>query len=292
MLKNTFIHIQGVGAITEQRLWEQGIRNWEAFDQSDSSGMSGKQSEAIRAFLAESRRQLEEENPRYFADRLPANLQWRLFPEFRKSTVYLDIETTGMDAYGHDITVIGLFDGTHVSYYIKDRNLNEFADAIRRYKVIVTYNGKCFDIPFIRSQMGLPMNHAHIDLRYVLAGLGYRGGLKGCEKAVGIDRGELAGLDGYDAVLLWHDYEQNGNEDALNTLLAYNGQDVINLEALMVLAYNRNLMKTPFFSTNRLCDPLSDRPSDPLSTTPFQADPKTVQRMHALKRRIFFEYGH
>jgi hypothetical protein len=32
VLTNTFIHIQGIGAITEQRLWESGIRNWDSID--------------------------------------------------------------------------------------------------------------------------------------------------------------------------------------------------------------------------------------------------------------------
>ncbi len=31
MLTNTFIHIQSIGAITEQRLWESGIRDWDSF---------------------------------------------------------------------------------------------------------------------------------------------------------------------------------------------------------------------------------------------------------------------
>jgi hypothetical protein len=36
-------------------------------------------------------------NPNYFSDRLPFNQTWRIFPEFRESTAYLDIETTGLD---------------------------------------------------------------------------------------------------------------------------------------------------------------------------------------------------
>ena len=31
MLTNTFIHIQGIGAITEQRLWGSGLRDWDSF---------------------------------------------------------------------------------------------------------------------------------------------------------------------------------------------------------------------------------------------------------------------
>ena len=30
MLQQTFIHIQSIGAITENRLWESGIRDWES----------------------------------------------------------------------------------------------------------------------------------------------------------------------------------------------------------------------------------------------------------------------
>ena len=29
MLRNTFVHIQGIGAVTERKLWEAGIRDWD-----------------------------------------------------------------------------------------------------------------------------------------------------------------------------------------------------------------------------------------------------------------------
>ena len=50
--------------------------------------------------------------------------------------------------------------------------------------MIVTYNGKTFDVPFIEKYFGIRMNHAHIDLRYVLKSLGYSGGLKMFEQAM------------------------------------------------------------------------------------------------------------
>ena len=31
MLKNTFLHISGIGIKTEQRFWESGIHNWNDF---------------------------------------------------------------------------------------------------------------------------------------------------------------------------------------------------------------------------------------------------------------------
>jgi len=60
-------------------------------------------------------------------------------------------------------------------------------------------------LTFLSSKdfFGIELNQVHIDLRYVLRSLGYTGGLKGCEKQAGIDRGNLEGVDGYFAVLLW-----------------------------------------------------------------------------------------
>jgi uncharacterized protein YprB with RNaseH-like and TPR domain len=86
-------------------------------------------------------------------------------------------------------------------------------------------------------------------LRHVLARLGLKGGLKGCEKQMGINRGTLDGIDGAFAVLLWREYERYDNELALETLLAYNIEDTVNLERLLVEAYNRNVANTPFAET-------------------------------------------
>ena len=111
-----------------------------------------------------------------------------------------------------------------------------------------------------------------IDLRYVLKSLGYAGGLKGCEAQLGIDRGELIGVDGYFAVLLWDDYDRRGNEKALETLLAYNVEDVVNLETLMVMAYNMKVKETPFAESLRI-----DLPSRP--EIPYSPDMQTIRRL-------------
>ena len=145
----------------------------------------------------------------------------------------------------------------------------------------MTYNGKCFDVPFIESYFGLKLYQVHIDLRYLLRSLGYTGGLKGCEKKAGIDRGHLEGVDGFFAVLLWEDYRRNKNQKALETLLAYNIQDVVNLERLLVLSYNLKLRDTPFAQSRQL--PLS---SD--TEIPFRADLETVERIRKKISITFF----
>jgi uncharacterized protein YprB with RNaseH-like and TPR domain len=84
------------------------------------------------------------------------------------------------------------------------------------------------------------MNQAHLDLRYILKSLGHSGGLKSCEHQLGLARGDLEGVNGYFAVLLWKNY-RNGNKKALDTLLAYNIVDTVNLEKLMMYAFEKKL---------------------------------------------------
>jgi len=89
---------------------------------------------------------------------------------------------------------------------------------------------------------------------------------------MGIDRGDLKGVDGFFAVLLWEDYVRHGNEKALETLLAYNIEDVVNLEILMVKAYNLSIQGTPFAETHRIAEP-------PAPDLPFRAHRETVERI-------------
>ena len=191
MLQNTFIHIQSIGAITEQRFWESGLRDWEAFSDDISISLSGKRKYLLQKGIEESRQHLYQNNPVYFAKCLPANQSWRFFPEFRNSTVYLDIETTGLDRYFNDITTIALYDGHAIKTFVNGQNLDHFIEDIQKYKIIVSYNGKSFDIPFIENYFNIRLDHAQIDLRYVLYSLGFRGGLKGCERQLDMDRGAL-----------------------------------------------------------------------------------------------------
>ena len=64
----------------------------------------------------------------------------------------------------------------------------------------------------------------------------------------------------------------NANERALDTLLAYNIQDAVNLEALTVEAYNRKLERTPFAATHRV-EPLD------IPESPYKPDVRTIRRI-------------
>jgi uncharacterized protein YprB with RNaseH-like and TPR domain len=272
MLTNTFIHIQGIGAKTEQRLWDSGLRDWDSLSGDLPTPVPAGRKFFLEKGIEESRRHLANFNPAYFSKLIPSNQGWRMFPEFRNSTVYLDIETTGLDRHFNEITTIALFDGESIQTYVQGQNLDDFIADIQKYKVIVSYNGKSFDIPFIENHFNIRLDHAHIDLRYIFYSLGLKGGLKGCEKQLGMDRGDLSDIDGFFAVLLWQEYRQTGNHKVLDTLLAYNIQDTINLENLMVTAYNMKLRDTPFYESHYIRE--STPPPNPL-----RVDLTTVDRI-------------
>ena len=272
MLRNSFQHIPGIGEKTEKQLWNSGIIDWSCFSKTSGINLTPKRIQTITDYIEESKKNLQNNNPNFFSTLLSSAQQWRIFSEFRNSIAYIDIETTGLEIWNNDITTIALYDGSSIKYYVKGQNLDDFINDIKNYNVIVSYNGKTFDVPFIEHYFNTKLNHAHIDLRYVLKSLGYSGGLKKCEKALGVGRGDLDGVDGYFAILLWLDYQQNQNEKALETLLAYNIEDVVNLETLIVKSYNMKIKDTPFSQTHLL--PIPQPPKIPL--TP---DPETIDRI-------------
>lgn len=275
MLLHTFCHINGIGIKTEQRLWQAGITKWQDWHNSSAVSIPARSRMEIPGIFEKSLDALEHDDPSFFADRLASAEQWRLFSQFRSSAAYIDIETTGL-ADNCDITTIALYDGNEVHTYVNGINLDEFLRDVERYKILISYNGKSFDIPFIEHFFRVRLPHAQIDLRYVLAKLGIKGGLKGCERHLGINRGELDGVDGSFAVALWHLYESEHDEKALDTLLAYNIEDTVNLERLMVEAWNRNILQTPFSEL------MLSFPEPP--QLHYQPDPECLQR---LKSRFF-----
>lgn len=274
MLENTFLHIPKIGVVSERSLWEAGISTWDDLLEDRAGKMvASKRYDLMVDHVLASKQSIADGNPSFFASSLSHRHLWRIFPHFRDKTAFLDIETTGfMNEYGTYITTIAVLDKSGIRCYVRGDNLAEFKRDIFDYDVLVTYNGKTFDIPFIEQEFGIRLPHVQIDLRYLLKNLGYAGGLKACERQLGISRGELNGVDGYMAVLLWHDFEKNGNRKALETLLAYNIEDAVNLEKLAVITYNENVKETPFTH-------LEIDETYPVLSFPFQPDMKTIERI-------------
>ncbi|MBC8074793.1 MAG: ribonuclease H-like domain-containing protein [Chloroflexales bacterium] len=144
---------------------------------------------------------------------------------------YLDIETTYKQAisiigiYRPDVGTVQLMGGG-----VSDINLYR---ALEGVSTLVTFNGTCFDLPVIRKRLlsDLKSEYEHCDLMYVCRRRGLRGGLKKIEEQLGIGR-DTAGISGWDAPRLWHRYEYYNDHAALDTLLHYNREDVVNLALL------------------------------------------------------------
>lgn len=239
MLEKSFIHLPGVGPKTERRLWRAGVRTWADFLERGSAGVLGPAREAearthLEACLARGR------DPAWLARRFPPAEHWRLFEVFEERTAYLDIETTGGLGGVDDITVIGIYDGAVVHSFVHGRDLDLFEDPLVDKAVVVTFNGARFDLPMIRRRFrNVDLPPIHLDLMFLLRRCGVRGSLKKIEEQMGLRRPEaVRGLDGYDAVLLWQRHTE-GDARALDLLVEYNTQDIVNLRPLAEWASKR-----------------------------------------------------
>jgi hypothetical protein len=151
---------------------------------------------------------------------------------------YLDIETTGLSRFYDAITVIGIYlcNGTEdklIQLYGHQVNRDNLTSALQDVDTIYTYNGKRFDIPFIDNFLGtnLEAEFHHHDLMFDCWECNLRGGFKAVERQLQITR-QTEGITGFDAIRLWWQYLDSYDEDALNLLLQYNKEDVVNLKAL------------------------------------------------------------
>ena len=144
---------------------------------------------------------------------------------------YLDIETS----FDGSITVVGLHAEDRGMIQLVGGKISDFAlwRALEGVKTICTYNGSRFDLPVIRRRLGLdlPKEFRSHDLMYDCWRHGLFGGLKRVEEQLGISR-RSKGIDGFDAMRLWSRYENGDDMEALELLLTYNRDDVLNLPVL------------------------------------------------------------
>ena len=274
MLKSTFCHIPGIGHATEKKLWEAGICNWQ--DLLDTPDCVRRVSAHEIINILESSLNALDSDPRFFTRLLKAMICGGCFPISGKRR---HTWTSRPPDLGRIRKLPRLPFMTAMTSELCERNKpDDFLDDIHSYQVLVSYNGVSFDIPFIERFFSTTLNQAQIDLRFILARLGCKGGLKGCERQFGINRGVLDGVDGSFAVTLWHHYQRYNDQAALETLLAYNVEDTVNLERLMVEAYNRNIDMTPFAGDLELPFPQMPR-------LDYQPDPEIMDQY---RKRYWF----
>jgi uncharacterized protein YprB with RNaseH-like and TPR domain len=273
MLRYTFLHIPGIGEKTEHYLWEKGITEWDSLSAIDNIQLEKKYRLALQEYIPQSKKAYAERDISFFKTYMPSKELWRVFPDFRDTVAYLDIETTGLEAQIDYVTTITLYNGKDVYSYVRGKNLKSFVDDIQKYKIIITYNGASFDLPFLNKEFGVNFDQIHIDLRYLLKRIGYSGGLKKCEKDIGIDRHQLKDVDGYGAVIMWSYYVRTRRKKYLETLLAYNCEDTINLEKLMIFTYNSLIGLYSFLPIEEIVLPCKDYQN------PYKANKRVIRKV-------------
>ncbi len=243
MIEHTFQILPAVGAKKERVLWESGILSWDDFLSSDQIGcFKPAQKEKADPLLMQADELLKSEDSRELAELIPKPEHWRMFDHFKDDAAYLDIETDGLsrDAL---VTVVTVHRKNHTYTLTEgfDLDSESLSDALEGSKMLITFNGSCFDVPVLRNSFPeVDLDIPQYDLRFASRKVGYRGGLKPLEIELGIQRSDdIEGVDGAMAVHLWHQWKRHSDEDALNILQEYNRADTINLEYIAGVIYDK-----------------------------------------------------
>jgi len=199
----------------------------------------------------------------YKADFLPEHLHGSLplssvfeinafeFYDYNR-VLFLDCETTGLGGAGTVVFLIGIlyFDGSKFileqllmrDYEDEIAMLEYFRELLSRFDVIVSFNGKCFDIPVIVDRYFynriVPLECErieHIDLlvfsRMLWAGLIENCKLKTIERELlGFER--YGDIDGWQVPNIYYDYLRNGDESRLKEVILHNRYDLMSLVSL------------------------------------------------------------
>lgn len=228
-IENSFIPVRGVGETTERRLWHDGITHWDDF----TPDVVGRQTgENIDAFIDEARTHLDAGDATFFDGAFPSGERWRLYENFRDGACFFDIETTGLDHDRNRVTTVSFHcAGDTTTLVAGDDLTRETVQAqFDAADLLVSFNGKRFDVPFLETSFGMDVEVPHLDLMYTCRKLGLSGGLKPIEREVGIER-DRPDISGRDAVRLWREHEA-GRDGSLETLVSYNREDAVNLRTL------------------------------------------------------------
>jgi hypothetical protein len=149
------------------------------------------------------------------------------------SAAFFDIETDGLEA-GSRVTMIACLIGTRLEVFTHGRDLDRFLLRVEAVDLLVSFNGRSFDIPRLLNAFHLPsLGRDHLDLRPVCRAAGHKGGLKQIEKHLGIHRPpDITGVSGEDAQWMWRAWEKDGDAGLRDRVVRYCAADVVALRLL------------------------------------------------------------
>lgn len=233
MRKHCFTHLKGFNEELETQMYNLNIFSYsDLFSHLTSTDAYFRFKKQNILQIKESHEALKYKNWSYFNKKIATNEHYKML-NFSPKIAFIDIETTGLSKEYHYITTIGIYDGNKSRIFVNGKDLEEAFYKLQEYDIIVTFNGKQFDVPFIEHYAKQKINCIHLDLRFMLKEFGLSGGLKRIERDLGLTRdSEVAEIDGFEAIRLWNRY-QKGDLEALELLKKYNTEDIENLEYLL-----------------------------------------------------------
>jgi len=165
--------------------------------------------------------------------------------------MFFDIETTGLSSWKSGLYLIGLLtydDGWKIiQYFCEDVSdetvvLENFFTLLSSKKVLISFNGDGFDIPFLThmvEQYGLPYSFDNVEsfdilkkIRPLKKLLGLENmKLKTCEKFLGIHREDR--FSGGDLINVYFQWQEDHSQDKLECLLLHNFEDIENMPHIL-----------------------------------------------------------
>ncbi len=237
----------------------------------------------------------------------------------RDRIVFLDTETTGVQGGAGTcpfLIGLGFFRGDRfevVQYFIRDFDeepsmLLALGKFLERFDLIVTYNGKAYDLPLVEnrcvlSRLDRPFEHlSHFDLLFTARRL-WRAGYGSCrltaleEKILGFGRGP--DIPGSMIPEAYFDYVRSSDPGILTSVFSHNVYDIISLAALAIHAADE-VVREPapqddaldLYSLGRIFDRARDRSKSMRcyelaleSPLPVPVRVRILERMAVLYRR-------
>jgi len=254
MVKNSFIFLPGIGEKRERALWKDGYFSWYQLHDEIPKYLIKRKSKVMH-MLYQAEGAIQTKDISFFLHYLPSREYWRLVPDFFQDIVFLDIETTGLSIYYDKIILVNCLTSNGYMTFVRGGNLEELKEFLKQFKIVVTFNGKLFDVPFLKKELpGIEFPPLHLDLRFLLRSLGISGTLKSIESGFNLKRDpKIKELTGKVIPILWNKFLKY-EDSILLDILEYGYFDVRNLVSLLKIFVLRKLEGKENFLNIKIID--------------------------------------
>jgi len=160
-----------------------------------------------------------------------------IYEKLKDKALCMDIECC---YWNGPISLVGIYkptEGQIISEsFVKGQNLTRtnLKHAFKDCKLLITYNGLKFDVPKLQKDFPgtLPKKIPTFDIYIFSKLLGINTNLKVLETSLGIERHESVEGKRHVSTRLWKRWSEKNDKKALDLLIEYNRQDVINMYPL------------------------------------------------------------